>query len=176
MITSTTVRSSDKENFPCFYREYTGVLEKYGDTQEKYYGKKADLIERLERMYDVKLGRNVRHLCGEIILFFPRRTGLTGQGMAQCQWQGTYFEENFHEDGLTHLTPGIGTEIPTSEYDRLFQAIGLSPEYGGHHYCRKPPHSSQALYIYFFGTLYVATFAKPKYFIRLESVKRKGWL
>lgn len=181
MITSTTVRDNI-DNFPCFSRDYIGTLEKYGEEQELYYGKKSDLIERLEYMYDVKLGRYVRHLCGELIIFFPHKTGLIGEGMAQHQWQATYYEDNAPYDGLDCLTPSVDADVDPSSLQRLFHACGLNLEDEVRRLChihrydlanrlyRK--YSDKALFVYYHDRLYMAT-CTDKNSLYLSSKKRR---
>lgn len=181
MITSTTARDPF-DNFPCFSRNYIGKLEKYGEEQERYYGKKKELIERLERLYDVKLGRYVRHLCGEIILFFPHKTGLTGPGVEQFQWQAIYFEEDAPYDGLTCLTPYVDADADFYVLHRLFHACGL--DLGKEAIRLNDIHgrdlmnrlyrnfSDNKLYVYYYGRLYVAN-ATHNDSLSLSSVRRR---
>lgn len=142
-------------------RRYTGQLEKYGKEQEAYYGEKEKLIKQVEKRYKgkgVKLGRYVRHLCGEIILFFPHKTGLTGAGWAQRRWQGIYIEDGSRYGGLFSLTPGIDTELPPAAYQHLYRSFGLvrddiaTIEYRRQYW--------EALYVYQHGILYKVNYAK----------------
>ena len=154
MYTSKTIQNNN--NSPLhFLRDYIGKLEKYGEEQEAYHGKKADLIERLERLYNVKLGRYVRHLCGEIILFFPRKRGLTGLGWGKSLWGGTYVEVGNSHVGLAYLIPSVDMEPAPSACNYLFQALGFAQRNGVYHRVNAKP-----LYIYYQGTLYIADSAK----------------
>lgn len=181
MITSTTIRDST-DNFPCFSRDYTGILEKYSKEQELYYGEKTDLIERLERLYGVQLGRYVRHLCGEIILFFPHKTGLTGPGVEQSQWRATYYEEDAPYDGLTILTPYVDADVDFYILHRLLHACGVHLgeeairlyDIYGRSLLRRlyGYYSDKRLYAYFHGKLYAATATHNDSFY-LSSIKRR---
>ena len=144
-------------------RRYTEQLEKYGKAQEDYYGEKEKLIKQVEKRYKdtcVKLGRYVRHLCGEIILFFPHKTGLIGMDWAQRQWQGIYIEDGSHYGRLFSLTPGIDTELPPVAYQHLYRSFGLvRDDLATIEYRRL---DREALYVYQYGILYKANYAKDE--------------
>jgi len=74
-----------EEGPDCFFRHSYGPLGLYGKNQEAMYGKKENLISRLENRYKVTLGKHVRVLRDDVILFFPTKTGLTGK-LAFYDW------------------------------------------------------------------------------------------
>lgn len=148
---------------------YTGELEVYGDNQEDTYGKKENLIECLQSRYNVKLGRHVRHLCGEIILFFPHKTGLIGKGLAQRQWECECLEPGERGNGLLYLTLGDDVECNSAAYHNLFRAFGLNivDEKGNY-----KNYSDELLCAYYHNHLYMVYAAYGKC-LRLVNVKRQ---
>lgn len=135
MYDITQAESGDR--FNGFEPAFTGTLEKFGNEQEQQYGKKENLIECLQSRYNVRLGRYVRHICGEIILFFPHKTGLTGMDMGQRQWGVEYDKPHDPECGLSLLTIGSDIECYPVAYHNLFCAFGLEiiTEDGGYGGC-----------------------------------------
>ena len=125
------------------FRHAYARLELYGDEQTKLYGYKETLVNRLQYRHGIQLGKNIRKLCGDIILFFPTKTGLSGK-LGLCEWD--VFSGDFCPfSGLISFQPCI--EAPN--YDRFLRSLGFGED-------GKLLSGLNPLYLYQHGQLYVA--------------------
>lgn len=138
-----------------FFRHSYDYLNHYGPKQVQLYGSKENLIARLEDRYKIQIGKNVRQLCGDIILFFPTKTGLTGMGWPNREWYVQYGDFCVDE-GLLFIKPGSDTTLIDAAYKRLYSTYGLVPgPFGGYELL---PYL-MPLYLYHHGQFYIASSA-----------------
>ena len=145
----TTFRSDGKP-FE-FERYYSGTLEAYNEDTFKRFGSKHQLKQRLEYFYGVELGKYVRQISSEIIIFFSNKTGLTGKGWAQREWLVCYSETKFWEGQLLYVHPGFRNKLPQSAYRYFYNAMGMEMDSSGYFESFGPNNRT---YIYFHGALY----------------------
>lgn len=148
-----------------FDRAYIGKLEKYNPGMEWRYGTKQELKKRLEEYYGVTLGKYVRHVAGEVIIFFANKVGLTGGGWAERTWKIVYNENPFWEGQLLTMLPGSDVQLTHSAYRFRYKAFGMTA-YKEYFECEGPTFT----YLYFAGSLYTFSEADKDGWIELYKV------
>lgn len=134
-----------------FYSTTYSTLSLYGTDQVKLYGMKNCLINRLEDYYKIELGKNVRVLGGNIILFFPSKIGLFGK-MGQTEWTALFGDFELACCMLCICPTGFTDFGP--HYDRFVQSLGMIDD--GHGYYRPDNSDTLPLYLYHHERLYWA--------------------
>jgi len=143
----TITRIEIDEDSQDFFRHSYGPLSMYGKNQEEMYGKKENLITRLENRYKVTLGKHIRVLRDDVILFFPTKIGLTGK-LAYCDWD--VFDVDFRcASGLESIKP-VGATSERS-YEKLLSSFSVSDVLRPSLNNDRPP-----LYVYQYRNFYVA--------------------
>ena len=163
---SQTTFRSDEKPFE-FVRYYVGTLDEYSENSVKRFGKKHELKQRLEHFYGVELGKYVRQISDEIIIFFSNKTGLTGKGWAQQKWMVCYSETKFWEGQLLYMQPGFRANLPRSEYRYRYAAMGMDMYPSGYFESFGP---NNLTYVYFNGALYTFHKADDSGVIKLYKV------
>lgn len=156
---------SDEKSFE-FNRYYSGTLDEYNEDTVKRFGRKHELKQRLEHFYGVELGKYVRQISNEIIIFFSNKTGLTGKGWAQQNWLFCYSETKFWEGQLLYMKPGFRGKLPQSAYRYRYAAMGMTMSSDGCFEIFGP----LLTYVYFNGALYTFHTATDAGVIELYKV------
>lgn len=104
---------------------YTSTLKKPLDSNAKDFSVSGRLRDHIESMYHVKLGRYVRHIDGKVYLFFPNKTGLTGNGWAKRDWKSSVLIGS-KETNLLWIKCGTDCELVPIAYRYRYKAMGLS--------------------------------------------------
>ena len=165
MIETRTMYSSTGKAVD-FQRNYIGKLEQYGPKAVERFGTKRELKDRLEEFYGVKLGKYVRQVSNEIVIFFSNKTGLTGNGWAQRDWLFTYSERAHWHGCLLGMLPGCDIPLVHAAYRHRYAAFGMEVSSDGFFESFGPCLT----YLYFEGSLYTFHEASNTGWIELYQV------
>ena len=103
---------------------YTSTLKKLHRSDAKDFSMSGKLREQIEAEYHVKLGRYVRHIDGKVYLFFPNKTGLTGNGWAKREWESTVWDHSNNSYSMS-IKCGTDCELAPIAYRYRYKSLGL---------------------------------------------------
>lgn len=154
---STLIRKTADVNFIHIY----GKMRPYGDAQEELYGMLPKLRHRLECISGITLGKYVRTVGLDTVLFLSTRTGLVGR------WAEATWDVFVGDDDILCLRPEKNASETKSVYTILYRSFNLIPKYTSFTYLCA---SKGPLHVYRQGRLYLANNTDVQGWIYLKRV------